>query len=167
MSFSRAQSSKFERLFGHVSVKRDVRALSFELWKSFRKCHPKWDWLYMYINIDILVYALVSRVQDFFCLISPVSDNKSGPDVYRFLDSGLSAKILGFSICTWKSLEWGLISCSLTIRIQHDITVASRSRSNSNHYCINEYTLHHIHYEQLSVYVWFFHGIFKVSQWDV
>ena len=36
----KAQSSKLERLFCHVSVKRDVRALSFKLYKSFRKCHP-------------------------------------------------------------------------------------------------------------------------------
>jgi len=42
----KAQSSKLERLFGHVSVKRDVWALSFELWKSFQKSHPTWDWLY-------------------------------------------------------------------------------------------------------------------------
>jgi len=46
VSFSKAQSSKLERLFFHVSVKRDVRALSFELWNSIRKCHPKWDRLY-------------------------------------------------------------------------------------------------------------------------
>ena len=45
VSFSKAQSSKLERLLCHVSVKRDVRALSFELWNSIRKCHPKWDWL--------------------------------------------------------------------------------------------------------------------------
>ena len=31
VTFSKAQSSKLERLFCHVSVKRDVRALSFEL----------------------------------------------------------------------------------------------------------------------------------------
>jgi len=42
----KAQSSKLERLLCHVSVKRDVWALSFELWKSFRKCDPTWDWLY-------------------------------------------------------------------------------------------------------------------------
>jgi len=33
MSFSKAQSSKLQRLFCHVSMKRDVRALSFELSK--------------------------------------------------------------------------------------------------------------------------------------
>jgi len=38
----KAQSSKLEHLFCHVSVKRDFRALSFELGKGFRKCHPKW-----------------------------------------------------------------------------------------------------------------------------
>jgi len=31
VTFSKAQSSKLELLFCHVSVKRDVRALSFEL----------------------------------------------------------------------------------------------------------------------------------------
>ena len=43
VTFSKTQSSKLERLFCHISVKRDVRALSFELWCSIRKCHPKWD----------------------------------------------------------------------------------------------------------------------------
>jgi len=43
VSFSKAQSSKLERLRCHVSVKRDLRALSFELWNSIRKCHSKWD----------------------------------------------------------------------------------------------------------------------------
>ena len=31
VTFSKAQSSKLERLFCHVAVKKDVRALSFEL----------------------------------------------------------------------------------------------------------------------------------------
>ena len=35
--------SQLERLFCHVSVKRDVQALIFELWNSIRKCHPKWN----------------------------------------------------------------------------------------------------------------------------
>ena len=48
VTFSNAQSSKLERLFCHVLVKRDVQALSFELWNSIRKCHPKWDWLYLF-----------------------------------------------------------------------------------------------------------------------
>jgi len=38
--------SKLERLFSLKRGKRDVRALSFELWNSIRKCHPKWDRLY-------------------------------------------------------------------------------------------------------------------------
>ena len=33
-TFSKAQSSKLKRLF-------------FRLWNSIRKCHPKWDWLYI------------------------------------------------------------------------------------------------------------------------
>jgi len=49
VTFSKPQSSKLERLFCHVSVKRDVWALSFELWNSVWKCHPKWDWLYQWL----------------------------------------------------------------------------------------------------------------------
>ena len=37
----KVQSSKLERLFCYISVKRAIRALSFELGKSFRKCHPR------------------------------------------------------------------------------------------------------------------------------
>ena len=40
----KAQSSKLERLFCHVSVKRGVRALSFELWKSFSKMSPQMEY---------------------------------------------------------------------------------------------------------------------------
>jgi len=36
----KAQISKLERLFSLKRGKRDVRALSFELWNSIRKCHP-------------------------------------------------------------------------------------------------------------------------------
>ena len=46
VTLSKAPSSKLEGLFRHVSVKRDFRALSFELWNMIRKCQPKWDWLY-------------------------------------------------------------------------------------------------------------------------
>ena len=42
-SSSKAQSSKLERLFSLKCGKRDVWALSFELWNRIRKCHPKWD----------------------------------------------------------------------------------------------------------------------------
>ena len=43
VTFSKAQSSKLERLFCHVSVKRDVGALSFELWalKQHSKMSPQ------------------------------------------------------------------------------------------------------------------------------
>ena len=43
VTFSKAQSSKLEGLFCHVSVKRDVRAMSFELWalKQHSKMSPQ------------------------------------------------------------------------------------------------------------------------------
>jgi len=37
----KAQSSKLEPLFCHVLVRRYVRALSFELWKSFENVTPR------------------------------------------------------------------------------------------------------------------------------
>mmetsp|Transcript_16925 Transcript_16925/g.27177 ORF Transcript_16925/g.27177 Transcript_16925/m.27177 type:complete len:82 (-) Transcript_16925:384-629(-) len=42
----KAQRWKLKRLFCKVSVKKDVRALSFELGMSSRKCHRKCDRLY-------------------------------------------------------------------------------------------------------------------------
>jgi len=63
VTFSKAQSSKFERLFCHVSLKRDHRALSFELWNSIRKCHPKWDRLYMQEETYQLVKRDISTCQ--------------------------------------------------------------------------------------------------------
>jgi len=43
VTFSKARSSKLERLFCHVSVKRDFQALSFELWalKQHLKMSPQ------------------------------------------------------------------------------------------------------------------------------
>jgi len=48
VTFSKVQRSRLERLFCHASVRRDVRALSFERWNSIRKCHHKWDWMYFH-----------------------------------------------------------------------------------------------------------------------
>jgi len=52
----KAQSSNLERLFYHVSVKRDFQALSFELCKSFRNCHLKWP-----RGLAVLRISCVSR----------------------------------------------------------------------------------------------------------
>ena len=85
VTFSKAQSSQLERLFCHVSVKRDVRALSFELWNSIRKCHPKRDWLY-----------LVSRDM---CLVVPLWMGESchaSCDIWR---SHVYSKILWWNFC--------------------------------------------------------------------
>jgi len=40
VSFSKSQSSKLKHLFCHVSVKREVRALSFELETAFENVTP-------------------------------------------------------------------------------------------------------------------------------
>ena len=55
----KAQSSKLEGLFSLKRGKRDVRALSFELWKSFRKYHPTWDWLYTHILTHTYVHMYI------------------------------------------------------------------------------------------------------------
>jgi hypothetical protein len=38
----KVQNSNLECLFSLKRGKRDFRTLSFELWNSIRKCHPKW-----------------------------------------------------------------------------------------------------------------------------
>ena len=53
VTFSKVQRSKVERLFCHVSVKRDIRALNFEVWNSIRKCHPK------YLEVGSAVFPVV------------------------------------------------------------------------------------------------------------
>jgi len=60
----KAQSSKLKRLFPLNRGKRDVRALSFELGNSIRKCHPKWDWLYIPSPMNVLwdVLCMYTRV---------------------------------------------------------------------------------------------------------
>jgi len=66
VSFLKAQSSKFEHLFCHISAKRELQALSFELRNSIRKCHPKWDRLYIFVSnvnhqstIMILIFTIL------------------------------------------------------------------------------------------------------------
>jgi len=83
VSFSKAQNSKLERLFCHVSMKRDVRALNFDLWNSIRKCHPKWDWLYLATN------CLAALLEALFARIIP----------FRFVNIGFSWRFFCFGVC--------------------------------------------------------------------
>jgi len=41
------ESSKLKARTALLPRVREKRRSSFELWNSIRKCHPKWDWLYM------------------------------------------------------------------------------------------------------------------------
>jgi len=50
----KAQSSKLQRLFCHVSVQRDVRALSFEPWRSFKDLSKK-----MSPQVNLAVYIFI------------------------------------------------------------------------------------------------------------
>ena len=69
VTYSKAQSSKLERLFCHVSVERDVRALSFELWNSIRRCHPKWDWLYTSLSTALIdTYMCSQGSPEYVCI---------------------------------------------------------------------------------------------------
>jgi len=49
----KTQSSKLERRFCHVSVKKNVWAFSFQLWKSLLKWHPKWHLLYVSMPVSM------------------------------------------------------------------------------------------------------------------
>jgi len=35
------------------------RRSSFELWYSIQKCHPTWDWLYIYLCVHMYIYLCV------------------------------------------------------------------------------------------------------------
>jgi len=48
----RFQSSKLKAQSSNVSFHWNIAKETFELWAlSFRKCHPKWDWLYVCVSI--------------------------------------------------------------------------------------------------------------------
>jgi len=53
----KAESSKLERLFCHVSVERDVRALSFQLSNSIQNCPPTLDGL----QWNVVIVRALSR----------------------------------------------------------------------------------------------------------
>jgi len=59
----KAQSSKLEHLFSLKRGKKDFRAL------SFRKCHPKWDWLYCLV--ETYIYFRGQSRDDFICSLKP------------------------------------------------------------------------------------------------
>ena len=69
LSKLKAQSSKFERLFSMKHRKTDVQAVSFELWKSFRKCHSRWNGLYIcnkmhvYVHVHVCVWVCLTWCQ--------------------------------------------------------------------------------------------------------
>ena len=71
------QVSKLECIFSLKRGKRDVRALSFELWNSIRKCHPNLDQLYSKIclRVEFLLktdseYLRDAEVTLFLCFFS-------------------------------------------------------------------------------------------------
>ena len=57
VSFSKAQSSKLEHLFCHVSVKREVRALNFELDTAFENVTPSGIGLHFWIHCQSPKYS--------------------------------------------------------------------------------------------------------------
>ena len=60
-SIFKAQSSLLERVFCHVSVKRDVRACRFKLRNCVQKCHRRWDrsCIYVHIYMHICIYIFI------------------------------------------------------------------------------------------------------------
>ena len=67
VTFSNAVS-KLKAQSSNVSFHWNVAKETFELWAlSLRKCHPKWNWLYLYITLythiyDIYVYTPYRRM---------------------------------------------------------------------------------------------------------
>ena len=57
VSFSKAQSSKLEHLFCHVSVRREVRALNFELKTPFKNVAPSGIGLHFWIHCQSSKYS--------------------------------------------------------------------------------------------------------------
>jgi len=57
VSFSKAQSSKLEHLFCYVSVKREVRALNFELETAFENVTPSGIGLHFGIHCQSSKYS--------------------------------------------------------------------------------------------------------------
>jgi len=50
--------SKLKAQSSNVSLHWNVAKETFELWAlSFRKCHPKWDWLYFHTYICVFTYG--------------------------------------------------------------------------------------------------------------
>jgi len=72
VTFSKAQSSKLERLFYHVSLKRDVRALSFE--RAFEIVTPS--------GIGCICVYVLPRLKA-ACVTDPVCGGK-GPTLARY-----------------------------------------------------------------------------------
>jgi len=84
----KAQISKLERLFSLKRGKRDVRALSFELWNSIWKCHVKVilrDRLYPN-QYKIFECLLTDTLINFFCFATfpPVSTARNSLNSWNF-----------------------------------------------------------------------------------
>jgi len=64
-SFQRSKQT-VERLYCKISVQRDLRALSFELWEDFSNCHSKWERLkFSNVNSLVTVHSQFSNTMDF------------------------------------------------------------------------------------------------------
>jgi len=71
LSKLKARSSKLERLFSLKRGKRDVRAWSLNFERAFRKCHPKWDRLYMLSCMyGVAKMSRLLKIIGLFCRIS-------------------------------------------------------------------------------------------------
>jgi len=124
------ESSKLKarRVFCHVSVKRDVRALSFDLWNSIRKCHPKWDWLYMRVCVSSIPWIVYQGVYIHVCVcvgmcmcecvyrVSHETCTQSYISIYRFIF---------LYICVWLCV-WGVCVKCVCVCMWREVYLLSR-----------------------------------------
>jgi len=65
VTFSNAVS-KLKAQSSNVSLHWNVAKETYELWAlSFRKCHPKWDWLYIYLYCELTRHRCIC-----ICIVS-------------------------------------------------------------------------------------------------
>ena len=114
VTFPKAQSSKLEGLFCHVSVKK--RSSNFELWarNSIRKCHPKWDWLYIFGSVvnhqsTIMIFIFTTLLIQTYIQINYYYDENHANStvITQYVENTLNNKsVLCVVLFFCTGLEW-------------------------------------------------------------
>ena len=93
VTFSNA-ASKLKGQSSNVAFRWDVAKETFELWAlSFRKCHPKWDWLHMSQTrlIDLLMRRLIHHTRGGRIRVRWMWPSQTGAGTQRPEDEAVSS----------------------------------------------------------------------------